>query len=108
MTYLVYILLSKTHNRTYVGQTQDLASRVARHNSGRVRSTKAFVPWRVIHFECYTSRGEAVKREAWYKTVSGRKQIAVLISKAETIGLSDHAKRDRDLVVPEAPRTKPP
>ena len=79
MEYWVYILVSWDLRHTYVGQTEDLQRRMAQHNAGKVRSTKAFRPWRILHTEGFPSRQEAKERELWYKTASGRRRIAELL-----------------------------
>ena len=75
----VYILLSESRSRTYVGHSDNFDRRFAQHNAGKVRSTKGFRPWRVLHIELYFSLAEAKSRELWYKTRAGREHIAVII-----------------------------
>ena len=70
--YFVYVLFSAMHKRTYVGQTNNLESRLRMHNSGRVRSTKAHVPWRIIHTKTFATRAEAMAREHHLKSPLGR------------------------------------
>ena len=79
MNYFVYILYSPTFIRTYVGQTNNLDNRLSIHNSGKVKSTKAYKPWILIHSESFSSRSDAMKREKWFKSSAGRKKIAELI-----------------------------
>ena len=104
MSYTVYVLFSPLHKRTYVGQTQDVTSRLTRHNAGKVRSTKAYRPWLIFHQECFQLRAEAMKREEWFKGSTGRKHIAQLLA-AETSSLSatnrysDKARSRHDSVV---------
>ncbi|WP_353723042.1 GIY-YIG nuclease family protein [Dyadobacter sp. 676] len=67
MAYVVYILFSDVLNKYYVGQTQDLGSRLQRHNEGRVNFTSKGVPWKLIQsFEC-PDRSEAVHLESKIK-----------------------------------------
>jgi putative endonuclease len=77
---LIYILYSRNHNKTYVGQTDDIASRLNYHNSGRVKSTKRYTPWEKIYHEIYESRKEAMKRERYFKSRSGRKMISKILN----------------------------
>jgi putative endonuclease len=79
MKYTVYILFSEKFRKTYVGQTNDLAKRMEAHNSGRVKSTKRYLPWMIIHTEDFKTRSEAMRREKWYKTPAGRKRISELL-----------------------------
>jgi len=51
-----------------VGSTEDVEKRVALHNAGKVKSTKAYRPWKLLDFEEGESRSVAVKRERFFKT----------------------------------------
>ncbi|MDX1628295.1 MAG: GIY-YIG nuclease family protein [Fulvivirga sp.] len=48
MSYFVYILQSEKTKALYKGQTHDLDKRLAHHNAGKVRSTKAARPWKIV------------------------------------------------------------
>lgn len=67
MRYYVYFLVSKKNGDLYIGSTENLNKRIALHNIGRVKSTKAYRPWKLLGFEQYSSRSEAVKKEKFYK-----------------------------------------
>jgi putative endonuclease len=91
MKYFLYILYSPKFVKTYVGQTNNLEKRLVLHNSAKVKSTKPYIPWILIHSESFSSRSEAMKREAWFKSRVGRKKIAEILKnfmEAEGIGLS--------------------
>jgi len=91
MEYFLYILYSPKFVKTYVGQTDNLKQRLVLHNSGKVKSTKPYMPWVLIHSESFTYRAEAIKREAWFKSRAGRKMITEILKKffeAEGNGLS--------------------
>ena len=70
--YHVYVIESSVDQRLYKGQTQDLENRLNEHNSGKVKSTKGYMPWELKYFETFETRKEAVKREKYLKTGSGR------------------------------------
>ncbi|HSW56470.1 MAG TPA: GIY-YIG nuclease family protein [Ignavibacteriaceae bacterium] len=94
MEYLPYILYSPKFIKTYVGQTDNLEKRLVLHNSAKVKSTKPFIPWVLIHSESFTSRAEAMKREKWFKSKSGRKKISEILKnflESEDNSLSDSA-----------------
>ncbi|WP_353678690.1 GIY-YIG nuclease family protein [Rosettibacter firmus] len=55
MLFYVYILYSPSHNRTYVGQTNNISTRLDYHNKGKVKSTKAFRPWILIYHKYFYS-----------------------------------------------------
>lgn len=63
VTYYVYILQSEKDGTYYVGSTQDLDSRLKRHNQGRSKYTKVRRPWKLRYFEAFLDRSSAVKRE---------------------------------------------
>ena len=61
--YYLYVLESLTKSKKYIGITSDLKRRLARHNRGEVRSTKAYRPWRLAHSEQFATKKEARRRE---------------------------------------------
>ena len=72
MEYFVYILESEIDGRLYKGQTRDIDKRIKEHNSGKTKSTKCYKPWKLVYFETFETRDEAVLREKYFKTGSGR------------------------------------
>ena len=72
MSYYTYILFSGSCNRYYVGQTQNLEKRLARHNAGHVKSTKACRPWSIIWSKAFDSRSEAFQLESKLKSFKKR------------------------------------
>ena len=73
--YFTYVLYSPGYDRIYIGQTDNPEKRLERHNLGLVKSTKAYRPWKLIHYESFPSRSEAVKREKELKSHQGRNFI---------------------------------
>lgn len=71
----VYILKSENFDRFYVGMSEDVEKRLKEHNSGKVKSTKAFKPWKVFFFESFDTKVEARNQEKFYKSGVGRKMI---------------------------------
>ena len=63
MYYHTYILYSDSLHRYYVGSTQNLKTRLDRHNKGQEKSTKHGVPWKLIKSFIFDTRAEAVKLE---------------------------------------------
>ena len=66
--YYVYIISSIKVNRYYIGSTEIVDKRLAYHNSGKVKSTKAYRPWKIVHTETYDSKTDAIKREKQIKS----------------------------------------
>lgn len=61
--FFVYVIQSKKDNQLYIGYTPDLRKRFKKHNLGLVRSTKSRIPFKLVYYEAYASKQDAVKRE---------------------------------------------
>ena len=69
----VYILWDKaTHTHYYIGHTQDLTSRLARHNSGHVPHTSKYAPWYIETAIAFRDKQKAYAYERHLKTGAGR------------------------------------
>jgi putative endonuclease len=77
--FYVYILQSKKNNELYVGCTSDLKKRLTEHNSGKVFSTKSYIPYILIHYEYFLNKKDAFTREKWLKTGWGRNKIRTML-----------------------------
>ena len=58
-------------DRLYIGYTENLRKRLEEHNRKHNRSTKAYAPWNLIHFEGYRNKEDAKRRERYLKTSQG-------------------------------------
>jgi putative endonuclease len=78
----VYVLGSADKNRplTYVGWTNDLDKRLARHNAGTGARTTRGRNWVLLHSETLPTRSEAMSRE-WHlkRDRAFRKQLALTL-----------------------------
>ncbi len=79
--YSVYILWSESLKKYYVGQTDNRQRRVAEHNRGKSLFTKTGIPWSLVYYEDFSSRNEAVKREAEIKHRKSKTYITSLVKK---------------------------
>ncbi len=77
----VYILRSPKFDRYYVGHTKNLVKRLNEHNNGKVRSTKAYLPWVVVYTENYDTKSEAFKREQQIKSYKSGEAFKKLLLK---------------------------
>ena len=69
----VYILESESDpRRFYVGLTDDMRARLAKHNSGAVPHTAKFAPWRIKTAAAFRDRLRAAEFERYLKSPSGR------------------------------------
>jgi len=78
--FYVYVLRSIEFERNYVGFTTNVDRRLKDHNSGRTKSTRPYKPWKVILFERFSSKMEALSREKFLKTGQGRDYIKKLLA----------------------------
>ncbi|MCG6980003.1 MAG: GIY-YIG nuclease family protein [Deltaproteobacteria bacterium] len=79
MNYYVYILRSQKDGSYYIGHTQDLDSRLERHNQGRVTYTKSKRPWELAYLEKYPDRSSAMAREEEIKKRKSKDFIHCLV-----------------------------
>jgi len=79
--YYVYVLESQKDGRYYVGATADIKDRLKRHNAGETKSTKPYLPYKIVHIETFSSLSTARKRETEIKKRKSRKYIDNLIAK---------------------------
>jgi len=79
--YWVYIIKSCFHKRYYIGCTCDLERRINEHNKGKTKSTKPYLPWRLIYIEGFSKKGEAFKREWFLKHPKGYLEKIRIIKK---------------------------
>ena len=49
--------------RFYIGQTQDLAHRLAEHNAGKSVYTSKYTPWNLVWYKAVSSRKESFHLE---------------------------------------------
>jgi len=73
-TFWIYVLKCKDES-FYIGQTDNIRRRLEEHWKGDVSWTKTRLPVELIHYEAFTTREEAVKREQDLKTGFGRKWL---------------------------------
>ncbi len=76
MGFFVYILYSALCDKYYVGQTDNLDTRLASHNSGNSLYTSRANDWVIVYTEELTSRTESRKRELEIK----RKKVESILS----------------------------
>lgn len=70
--YYVYVLHSIKHNILYTGFTRSVKKRLGYHNEGLNEFTNKFRPWRLIYYEAYVIKEDALKRERFLKSGSGK------------------------------------
>ena len=72
--YYVYLLENQNDKSWYIGFTENIDERVVAHQMGRGgRTTKLKRGWKLIYFEAYLSREDALSRERFLKSGAGRR-----------------------------------
>ncbi len=85
--YTTYVLKNE-NNKIYIGHTENLESRLQRHNGQLSSRKKSYTnknrcgEWIVVHQEEFQTRGEALRREKKLKSYQGRKFIKEIISQS--------------------------
>jgi len=76
MNFTVYILFSKSCQKFYTGQTQDLDNRLIEHNTGESKSLRPCIPWQVIWKTQVETRTEAMNLERKIKSRGASRFLA--------------------------------
>jgi len=77
--YHVYVLQSLKHDWIYVGSTSDLRQRFKSHNDKENYSTKKYAPFKLIFYEAYLSKKDALRREEYFKTTKGKTTLRTML-----------------------------
>lgn len=77
--YYVYILKSQKNSKLYVGYTNDLKRRIKEHNNDNSTFTSQNGPWKLIYYEVFTSKLDAIREEKFLKSGKGRERIKYLL-----------------------------
>lgn len=82
MFYVYVIRSTKFKRRIYIGSTNGLKRRIKEHNSGRTRSTRYGLPWKLVYYEAFLDKHDCSKREfSLKKYSSGYRHLKERISK---------------------------
>lgn len=76
--FYVYILKSEKDRRYYIGCTGNIVVRVTWHNDGKNKSTVHRRPLKLVYYESYASKKEALKRERQIKSYKGGNEFIKL------------------------------
>lgn len=78
--YYVYILKSLVSGDLYKGSCKDLKKRVSDHNQGKSRFTRTKRPWKLIYYEAFENKTDALREEKFLKTGKGRERVKYLFT----------------------------
>jgi len=71
--YFVYIIESIKYKKLYKGFTTNISDRLNKHNQGKTYSTKPYAPYRLIYYEAFLHKDDAIQREKILKSKWGTK-----------------------------------
>jgi putative endonuclease len=75
----VYVLKSLKDLKLYIGKTANLKRRFNEHQKGKVKSTKNRRPLSLIFYEAFAIKGDAAKRERYFKTSKGKVSLGLML-----------------------------
>jgi putative endonuclease len=70
--FYVYLLYSSKSKNFYCGYTNNLKKRLLEHNDGLSKSTKPYLPWRLVWYCAFEDRVKAKDFEKYLKSGSGK------------------------------------
>jgi len=72
----VYVIKSLKNERLYVGSTNDIKRRLKEHNDGvGGKYTKDNRPFKLVFYEAFLNKKDAMKDELFFKTGYGREVL---------------------------------
>lgn len=71
----VYVIRSVKSGQFYTGYTSNLRKRLIEHNEGRSTYTKFRGPYQLIYYEACMNANDALAREKYLKTGTGKRYI---------------------------------
>jgi putative endonuclease len=77
--YFVYVLLSLKDWMFYIGFTNNIERRFQEHLGGKNISTAKRLPLRLIYFETFSNKRDALRRESYFKTTKGKTTLRMMI-----------------------------
>lgn len=84
--FYVYFLLSLKNNKVYVGYTSKIPEkRLLDHNSGSNTWTKQNGPFRLVYYEGYHCKKDAIEREKFYKSGFGKQIKSIIVNKLKKV-----------------------
>jgi putative endonuclease len=71
--FYIYVLQSESDDGLYIGFSTDLRRRLKEHQEGKSIATSYRKPWRLIYYEAYLEKEDALGRERYLKSGGGRR-----------------------------------
>ena len=77
--YYAYVIERQKNEDLYKGFCSDLKRRLKEHNNGDNESTRNGRPWKLIHYEAFQNKDDAIERERFLKTGWGRAHLKKIL-----------------------------
>lgn len=76
----VYIIYSPHLKIKYTGSTSDLKKRINDHKKGFSEFTSRTKDWKLVYYEAFLSKKDALREEKFLKTGKGKERIEYLLT----------------------------
>lgn len=93
--YYVYILVSLKDGKWYIGFTRDLKNRVKLHQQGKVFATKGRLPVKLIFYEAFLEKEDALRREKYFKTNPGKRSLKLMLKSFQNTSPDEKLKESK-------------
>jgi len=80
--YYVYTLQSLKNKDLYIGFSNDLKRRYQQHTNGEVRATQYSRPWKLVYYEAYFDKKDAIRRERQLKNHAAKNDLKKQIERS--------------------------
>ena len=100
VVFYVYVLRSESDSGFYIGFSTNLRARVRQHQAGESFATKSRGPWKLVYYEAYLNQEDALGREKYLKSGSGRRFLRAQLR--HYLRVKGFASRGSDHDTPEA------
>jgi putative endonuclease len=77
--YYVCIIQSVQTKKFYTGSTPNVQKRLKKHNTGFTKSTKSYRPYKLVYWEEFATKSEAIRKEKQIKRYKGGDAFKKLI-----------------------------
>lgn len=68
-----------SNDKLYIGYSSNLKQRINDHKKAKVKTTKKFLPVKLIFYEAYINKKDAQRRELYFKTSKGKSTLNLML-----------------------------
>jgi putative endonuclease len=78
--FFAYVIRSISTGYLYKGHCENLEERLKQHNSRMTESIRKYIPFEMVYFEAFETREEAIVREKYFKSATGRRFLKLKVT----------------------------